>query len=57
MTAISPEERALIDRLHAVDIARPRQDSDTQKNLSVFKFSNHAEHFFKALRKAGLPVN
>jgi adenylate cyclase len=29
----------------------------TQKNLSVFKFSNHAEHFFKALRKAGLPVN
>jgi hypothetical protein len=25
MTAISPEARALIDRLHAVDIARPRR--------------------------------
>jgi hypothetical protein len=32
MTAISPEERALIDRLHAVDIARPRQDSEAVEN-------------------------
>jgi hypothetical protein len=28
MTAISPEARALIDRLHAVDIARSRLDSE-----------------------------
>ena len=31
--------------------------NNTQKKLSVFKFSNHAEHFFKALREAGLPTN
>lgn len=27
----------------------------TQKRLSVFKFSEHAEHFFNGLREAGLP--
>jgi hypothetical protein len=45
MTAISPEARALIDRLHAVDIARPRQDSEAVENA----FNRH-------LAALGLPA-
>ena len=45
MTAISPEARALIDRLHAVDIARPRLDSEAVENA----FNRH-------LAALGLPA-
>ena len=45
MTAISPEARALIDRLHAVDIARPKLDSEAVENA----FNRH-------LAALGLPA-
>jgi hypothetical protein len=45
MTAISPEARALIDRLRAVDIGRPRQDSEAVENA----FNRH-------LAALGLPA-
>lgn len=39
MTAISPEAQALIDRLHAVDLARPKLDSEAVEDA----FNHHLE--------------
>jgi hypothetical protein len=46
MTAISPEAQALIDRLHAVDLARPKLDSEAVENA----FNRHLEALGLPLR-------
>jgi hypothetical protein len=45
ITAISPEAQALIDRLHAVDLARPKLDSEAVENA-----------FYRHLEALGLPL-
>ena len=46
MTAISPEAQALVDRLHAVDLARPKLDSEAIENA----FNRHLEALGLPLR-------
>ena len=46
MTAISPDAQALVDRLHAVDLARPKLDSEAIENA----FNRHLEALGLPLR-------
>jgi hypothetical protein len=46
MTAIGPEAQALIDRLHAVDLARPKLESEAVENA----FNRHLEALGLPLR-------
>ena len=52
MTAISPEAQAVIDRLHAVDLARAKLDSEAVENA----FNRHPEALGLPLRPIrGMP--